>query len=76
MKEQQIDAVALFKSVLTKKQLSDAFAIFKAQKNTNAELSKLIEPAMTKIDATLGQKNDARYMAYLLEYVFSSIGRL
>lgn len=34
-------------------------------------LSEVVEPAMAQINANTGQENDASYMAYMLEYVFS-----
>lgn len=32
-------------------------------------LVELIEPNRARINASLGQENDARYLAYLIEYV-------
>lgn len=34
-------------------------------------LTKFVEPNMGKINKVTGQENDARYMAYMLEHVFS-----
>jgi hypothetical protein len=34
-------------------------------------VEQIVQPAMLRINAATGQENDARYMGYLLEYVFS-----
>lgn len=35
---------------------------------------EIITPNMARINAALGQENDARYLAYCVEYVFLSLG--
>lgn len=43
---------------------------------TDAVLTDIITPNMARINAALGQENDARYLAYMVEYVFVATGKL
>ncbi len=64
---------------LTQSQIDSALALFKKFKNTGkfaTECAKqIIEPNMAEINAKLGQENDAKYLAYACEHVFTQMGQ-
>lgn len=63
---------------LTPDQIESAQALYKKYKNTGrfaTECAKqIIEPNMKEINRKLGQENDAKYLAYACEFVFSQMG--
>lgn len=38
---------------------------------TDKLVAEIIDPAMSRIEQTTGQPNDARYLAYVLQYAYS-----
>jgi hypothetical protein len=60
---------------LTDTQIGEAMALWKKHRATprafnTAVVAKVILPNMDEINRKLGQENDARYLAYALEYIF------
>ena len=63
---------------LTEEQIKQAHELYKsAPAGTFAArcAKEIIEPNMTEINRRLGQENDARYLAYACEAVFSRMSK-
>lgn len=61
---------------LTKDQAAKAIALYEAHGHWDAvdEIrTQVIVPNLSTIDAKLGQRNDARYLAYAVVYALSQI---
>lgn len=62
---------------LTDEQIEAALRIYEAHKGTGRVAgliaSQVIEPILPAINAKLGQDNNAGYLAYMCEYVFSQL---
>lgn len=63
---------------LTDEQIEQARKIYVACQNSDkmpaSEIAKqVIEPNMAEINRKLGQENDAHYLAFCCEYVFSQV---
>jgi hypothetical protein len=61
---------------LTEEQITAAQELYKtAEPGTFARLcaQQVIRPNMAEINRKLGQENDANYLAYACEYVFSNM---
>jgi hypothetical protein len=61
--------------ILTDAEIERAKELYRQYKNTGQFASKvcveLIEPNMARINKQLGQENDAKYLAYAVEYALS-----
>lgn len=60
-------------SFLSDAEIATAVVIFKQDRNNfhARVLSEIIEPNMARINKSLGQENDARYLAYAVEHVLN-----
>jgi hypothetical protein len=60
---------------LTPEEIRKAWELFRRLKGTGrfaaAVDTAIVTPNLARINAALGQENDARYLAYAVEYVFS-----
>lgn len=66
--------MAALGDVFTEDQLNRAVVIFETTPRDEFHarvLREVIEPALPEINRKTGQKNDARYWAYMLFYVFT-----
>jgi hypothetical protein len=65
---------------LTPEEIERAQALWQELKDTGrfaATVARdIIEPNMARINAALGQENDARYLAYAVEYVFGQADQM
>lgn len=60
--------------LFTETELEEAHKIYLeggGEHTLNYALTKFVEPRMEHINQVTGQENDARYIAYMLEAVFS-----
>lgn len=61
--------------ILTEPEIERAAQLYSRLSGTNkfvpAIEAELIVPNLPRINKALGQENDARYLAYLVEYVFT-----
>lgn len=59
--------------ILTPEEINRAVELYKRHKGTgqfaNIVMAKLILPNMPRINKKIGQENDAKYLAYAVEYV-------
>lgn len=64
---------------LTEAEIDQALALWLKLKDTGTFAAtcdrEIITPILPRINAALGQANDARYMAYAIEFVFSQVVR-
>jgi hypothetical protein len=64
---------------LTDAEIARATELWAALKDTGTFAATLarevIEPVLPRINAALGQENDSRYLAYMVEYVFGEADR-
>lgn len=63
---------------LTEKEIARALKLYQAAAPgtfNRTIVAKIIEPNMARINRALGQENDARYLGYAVEYVFSQAQR-
>ena len=60
---------------LTDGQIAEATALYVAHGANAVDkiMTNVIEPNMTAINQKIGQKNDARYLAYVVVYVVSQL---
>ena len=56
---------------LTKQEIKQAFELFDVDKIQK----QIIEPNMSRINKSLGQENDSRYLAYATYYVVEQMRR-
>lgn len=65
---------------LTPEEIERAAALWNELKDTGrfaaTVATEIIEPQMARINAALGQENDAKFLAYAVEYVFGEAGRV
>lgn len=55
--------------ILTPSEIERARDIYRERERVNARLvAELVAPNMARINAALGQENDARFIAYAIEY--------
>jgi hypothetical protein len=60
-------------TIFTDEEIVQAWELFKcctAATVTNRLVEEFIQPRMERINNTLGQPNDPRYIAYVMQYVF------
>jgi hypothetical protein len=62
---------------LTEEQIAECVALFEAHDNSKGSFAsvvceRVIAPNMAAINAKLGQENNAKYLAYAVEYVLTS----
>lgn len=64
---------------LTEAQIAEASRLFDACDQTSTAVdqiqARVIEPNLPAINAKLGQKNDARYLAYAVVHVLLQVGK-
>lgn len=70
MEKKQVTLGELF----TEKELQLAITIVKRGQSVNRQITEsIVKPIMARIDTVTGQKNDARYWAYALEYAATQV---
>lgn len=60
--------------IFTVEEIKKALAIWSTDRTNfhRRALAEIVEPAMDRINETTGQENDARYLAYALQFVVVS----
>lgn len=66
--------------LFTEAEIKRAAALFDKHQQSGLKLvdalqTEVVEPALPRIDTATGQRNDARYLAYVLEYAMRNFGR-
>lgn len=65
---------------LTEAEIARALELYEASGPggafNRAVVAEIIEPNLPRINATLGQENDPRFLGYAVEYVFSNHGKI